>query len=218
MNICKLLYEICGGSYCIGRAPGTCVFTGDKSIGLPFKEWVSGTFTDFSSLKPGDIVSNEAAQCFDERSETLMRKVGADKPQRFRNYSHFIDKDGNWHCFSKANKREMLAMMLSEQDMFACIAASGQKHILFKTKMGYWNFEGEQIVKDVDLLQNLNRLMLILLDLGASKSNILKGHYSIANMSKEDILSLREVEREMRLHRGTPIFSLCIFLTQNANN
>lgn len=213
-HICEVIYEMCGGTYVVGEHEGICVVTGKQSKGALFKDWVGERFTDYAGLKSGTIISNEAAQCFDEQSEIIKRKVGAQVPQRFRNYSHIITIEGEWYCFSKAEKENMLSILLEGRDRYTCITTSGQKHILFKTSSSAWNFDGRQVSKDRDLLKVLNANFLKMMSIGVNKSSIEVGRYFMKNLSQSEIHQIMEAEDNVRPHRGTAIFDLSLYLTQ----
>jgi hypothetical protein len=68
-----------------------------------FDDWVKESFTDWDKLLPGDSICSDCLFWFDESSETLMQRVGKDRPQKMRNYSHFI-VNGDWIPCSKADK------------------------------------------------------------------------------------------------------------------
>lgn len=213
-HICEVIYEMCGGAYIVGAHEGICVITGKKAKGELFNEWASSRFTDYASLKAGTIISNEAAQCFDEQSEVIQQKVGAQVPQRFRNYSHIITVDGEWFCLSKSEKETMLQILLDERDRYACITTSGQKHILFKTTSSAWNFDGRQVSKNSCLLKYLNDNFLKMMSIGVNKSSIEVGRYLMKNLSKPEIHQIVEAENNIKPHRGTAIFDLSLYLTQ----
>lgn len=79
---------------------------------MPFEKWVKDTFTDHAYLRPGDIISNEAAFSFTEDSTLIQAKTGRDKPQRFRTYSHIVT-DTEWLCLTKADKERIVGLLLS---------------------------------------------------------------------------------------------------------
>src|SRR5690606_32716206 len=107
---------------------GCCRLCGAGGAGVSFTDWVRPTFTDHDLLLPGEIVCKACLFCFQERTEWLMRRVGRDKPQRFRTYSHFVHQ-GTWHVLTKGDKEAMRALLAGDPDV-ALIAESGQKHII----------------------------------------------------------------------------------------
>jgi hypothetical protein len=76
LHPCELVYSIGANGLTYGSDKGICRITGKESEGILFDKWVRDTFTDFGSLKPGAIISNEALFCFDESSEIIARKTG----------------------------------------------------------------------------------------------------------------------------------------------
>jgi len=176
LHPCELLYSIAASNKIYGTVAGICRISGKESTGVPFKSWVRDTFTDHASLKPGDIISNAALLCFDESSEVIMNLTGRDKPQRFRTYSHII-ADNKWHIFTKANKREMYQLITSGTCQVVCLSDSGQKHLFFKHRIGFWQLEDQFVVPDIDTLKFLHARFGQLLDLGFSQTEIITGHY-----------------------------------------
>jgi len=85
---------------------GICRVCGDYGNGIPFSDWVRPTFTDWDKILPGDIFCQACQFCFEEQSELLAQLVGKEKPQRMRNYSHFV-VDGEWIPLSKGDKAKM---------------------------------------------------------------------------------------------------------------
>jgi len=209
----SVLYSAAGSPPMSGTAAGCCRTCGDNGIGLPFDTWVKDTFTNFDCLFPGDIVCHACLFGFDEGSELLRQRVGKDKPQRMRNYSHFV-ADGAWQPVSKGNKRYMRDLLMQEPEL-AVIADSGQKHILFRARPGFWQFEEQKLTPCPHLLSTqLLPAIEILYNAGASKSEIETGHYAQKSLSKIGITIWRKQEQELRKHRGGLPFCLAIFLAQ----
>ncbi len=75
---CEILYGFSSDKI-YGNEKGICRITGKESTGLKFDDWVKDTFTDYASLYPGTIISNEALFCFEESSELIAKKVNKDK-------------------------------------------------------------------------------------------------------------------------------------------
>ena len=71
----QTIYAIGGNNKQYGNTEGVCRITGQNSVGIKFEKWVKDTFTDHAYLKPGTIISNEAAFCFDEASEEVQKEV-----------------------------------------------------------------------------------------------------------------------------------------------
>lgn len=109
-----------------------CRFCGKPGKGEDFQKWVKPTFTNHDKLLPGEIVCNDCLFWFEESSQELADRTDKDKPQRMRNYSHFI-VGGEWHPLSKGDKAGMIELLTSVPfPELAAIAESGQKHIVFR--------------------------------------------------------------------------------------
>ena len=172
------------------------------------------TFMDWDKLHPGTIICHACQFAFDEHSTALAVALG--KPMhrimRMRNYSHFVCA-GRWEPISKGNKRRMAELLLAEPEV-ACIAISGQKHILFRTQPGWWQIE-EQSARPFPA--ELRRLLCVVEDLyqgGISKSEIETGRYSDRRILDFGLARWRARETEIKPQRGTLRLALAIFLAQ----
>lgn len=199
--------------------PGKCRFCGRDAHGARFDQWVKDTFTDWDKLKPGDIVCDDCMFFLDEHSDALASKVGKDKPQRMRNYSH-IFKRGEWFPLSKANKAMMLDLLLSPPfPELAIIAESGQKHIAYRARRnspnsnaGWVQFEELPIWVEPATLRELTSVMRRML--GAfSKSSLASGDYPARLIKRYGIEAWRSDETALAAFRGKPIFTLALFLS-----
>lgn len=190
---------------------GVCRITGKQSVGVPFNKWVRDTFTNHDLLHPGDIISREALFCFDEASSIIQKKTGRDKPQRFRTYSHIVDAEWQWHCFTKADKATIVKMII-ESPRLVCLTDSGQKHILFKNRPPMWQLDDAHIVPDVPAFLHLHTNMQLLLALGFSQTEISTGNYYHPRILKAGILEWQALEKELIDHRGTPLFDFAAWL------
>lgn len=212
--------QISRASKCLieyGNTPGICRITGKQSIGLPFKTWVKDTFTDHASLKPGSIVSNEALFCFDEQSDLLMKKTGREKPQRFRTYSHIIDVSGNWHTVTKADKKFIYSLII-EGAPLVCLTDSGQKHVLFKHKTGFWQLDDLFIKPDINAFIKLHTDMCELLHLEFSQNEIITGNYMQYRIMKAGFQIWIEAENKINSQRGNQLFKFTSWLLFNKHN
>jgi len=192
-----------------GKTEGICRITGKVSIGTPFNDWVRDTFTDHASLKPGTIISNEALFCFDESSEEIMRKTGRDKKQRFRTYSHVVN-NGEWLCLTKSDKERIGSLLPTAQ--IVCLTDSGQKHLLFKHKLGMWQLDDIHIEPDVELFTHIHGTMMQLIDLGFSQEEIKTGRYIQNRIVKSGLSVWRELEGIIFKHRGSRMFTFASWL------
>ncbi len=212
LHPCEIIYNAasCGTEY--GSVPGTCRVTGKGAIGLPFAGWVKDTFTGHSSLLPGDIISNPALFCFDEKSELIQRLTGRGKLQKFRTYSHFVI-DGQWRIFTKADKAEMFAALTaSQQPELAVMSDSGQKHLVFRHRPGFWQLEDEHIHPEPERLAFLHSTMQGLLLLGFTQKEIISGRYISYRIHKAGIKQWHELEKQAEASRGSGVFDVAAWL------
>lgn len=208
---CTKIYNVAANGKIYGTTKGICRITGKESVGLPFKDWVRNTFTNHDELLPGNIISNEALFCFDESSDIIKAKLNKDKPQRFRTYSHIIDKDNNWHCFTKSDKKQILSLIL-EGASLVCLTDSGQKHMLFKHRNGTWQLDDLFVMPNPDQLTFLHSIMMELLSLGFSQAEIISGNYNLYRIRKVGVKQWKELEDKLRPHRGSKFFEFTSWL------
>lgn len=208
IHVCEIIYSYSSRPV-YGLTEGVCRITGNESKGIDFDSWVKPTFTDHAFLKPGNIISNEALFCFDESSTEIQQKTQRDKQQRFRTYSHFVHK-GAWHCLTKADKSKMVEM-LPDADV-VCITDTGQKHILFKNRVGMWQLDEIIVPRDIDTFKVLHSAMMRLLQYGFTQEEIKTGGYSQGRLSKVDIVAWKDDEYLLRQYRGTKIFTFTSWL------
>lgn len=178
------------------------------------------TFTDWDRLVPGSIVCDDCLFWLDERSDELARRTGKDKPQRMRNYSHFI-VSGEWEPVSKGNKRRMQDILLgSPFPELAVISDSGQKHIALRAvrndpghSAGWVQYEEQRLWVDppelARLLEAIERLYAVF-----SKSEIASGQYAANRVLKFGMSAWGDLESQIKRARGSPPFDLAIFLAQ----
>lgn len=185
MNPCIEIYKASGESVRYGNDSGICRITGISSVGIKFTDWVKKTFNDYDSLYSGDIISNEAAFCFDEASSIVQSKTGKDKLQRFRTYSHIVS-NGVWHCLTKANKRDIFKLICDGAEL-VCLTDTGQKHILFKHKDGMWQLDDLFVKPDITLLKELHFNMCELMNLKFSQTEIITGNYLSGRIVKAGV-------------------------------
>ena len=204
-----ILWEAAGRPPGRGEATGLCCICGQKSFGLPFQQWVRPTFTDWDKILHGDIICQRCQFAFEEQSILLAEKLGKDKPQRMRNYSHFV-VSGQWVPLSKSEKSRMVEILRGEFDL-AVIAVSGQKHILFRAVPRIVQYE-EQRLHDLPTALRLLGPVTEMYTAGFSKQEIASGRYH-----PEKLIAFPkwyELERELRPHRGSLAFEMAIFLAQ----
>jgi len=147
-----------------------------------------------------------------EKSEVLASIVGKDKPQRMRNYSHFV-LDGEWIPLSKSDKRRMLDILLSSPEV-AIISESGQKHLIARSQAGRWQFEEQKVIPDADALRSLASLVEDLYNAGFSKREILSGGYSVRRIMNAGADWWQRLEERCKESRRSAMFELAVFLAQ----
>lgn len=211
MNACIELHKIVNPAP-IGHIEGICRITGEQSTGLLFGKWVRDTFTNYDCLKEGTIISNEALFCFDESSVLLQKKTGRDKPQRFRTYSHIITKSGEWYALTKADKSKIVDLILSGTVKILCLTDSGQKHIFFKHKAGFWQLDEVFIEPNISDFAFLHTEMQRMIALGFGQEQVKTGNYYQSQILKVGISAWQEIESKLKPRRGEPIFDLAAWL------
>lgn len=204
---------------------GVCRMCGQSGEGEPFDKWVKPTFTNYDKLKQGDIICNGCLFWFNEADADLAKIMGKDKPQRMRNYSHFIVA-GQWTPLSKAHKRKMLELLGAPKAFpeLACIADSGQKHIAFQAKRnpsgqseGWVQFEENSLwVKPSEL----KSLIVTAEEMkqGFSEKAIESAEYEGAFIIKFGFARWQSLENVLKISRGTLLFKLALFLSQREDN
>lgn len=207
---CKLIYSIGASNVVYGTDEGVCRITGEESKGIDFDKWVRKTFNDHDSLHQGNIISNEALFCFDESSTVLQEKTNRGKPQRFRTYSHIVHRN-EWYCLTKADKEQIYNLIVDGAEL-VCLAESGQKHILFKHKIGMWQIEEIFVYPDIEHFKFLHQSMQLLLGIGFTQSSIIKGEYNPNFISKNGFEVWKTNEDKIKNHRGTSMFDFASFM------
>jgi hypothetical protein len=195
----------------LGDATGTCRICGQDGTGMPFGEWVRDTFTDHDKLRPGEIICHACQFLFAEASELLAAKVGKDKPQRMRNYSHIVVND-TWHPLNKGRKRKMRDLLLRSPSL-AVIAESGQKHLLFRAQPGWLQFEEQSIVLRADVLANHMNVVDALYQ-HFNKAEIASGSYLPHRIKACGVELFTDLEEQAAPLRGGLYFDVALFLAQ----
>jgi len=212
--IAQILWNAAGQPGSDGGEKGICRICGQNGIGLPFSAWVRDTFTDWDKILPGEIICHACQFIFAESSEILAARVGKDKPQRMRNYSHFV-VGGKWWPLSKAEKARMVEILRSDFEI-AVIADSGQKHIIFRAVPSVIQFEEHQI-RDVGMALALLDIVQALYA-GFSKVEIETGQYRQQRIIKFGLTEWYELEQQIAPLRGSITFNLALFLAQKKGN
>lgn len=212
LHPCEIVYAAAGMQPKTNGTKGTCVVTGRQTYGLLFSKWVSDKFNDYNHLKPGTIISHEALFTFDEKSSLLMEKTGRDKLQRFRTYSHIITAAGEWHVLTKANKAFIYNLIATTPLQIVSLTDTGQKHLFFKHRIGFWQLDEYHIVPDVETFTKLHGIMMQLLALGFSQTEVHSGNYYPARILKAGIENWQLLENQLKPLRGQPIFDFTAWL------
>lgn len=203
---------------------GICRFCGADSAGITFNTWVKPTFTDWDKLLPGQIACASCLFWFDEASAELAAATGKDKPQRMRNYSHFI-VNGRWIPLSKGSKAQMMALLCDTPfPELAAIADSGQKHIVFRATrnaqggaVGWVQFEEQRLWVDPPVFRTLVEQVEALY-VTFSKTEIETGHYLPQRILKFGMEAWYAQEQQIKVWRGKPLFALALFLAQRSDD
>lgn len=193
---------------------GDCRLCGaHDTTGFEFAKWVKKTFTNWSDLHPGLIICDACEFCCREANEYLTAWVGAEKPQKMRNYSHIVDASGIWHPLTKSHKRQIYEFLVGENPQAVVIADSGQKHLCFRARPGWWHFEGLNMEPNPVELIEITNAARALYELGFTKNEIMTGNYSMRSLSRAgDYKALLEFERSLSGRRGSGYFTLALFL------
>jgi hypothetical protein len=211
MSNIEIVFEAAGVEYNVGNEKGVCRFLGKEAVGLNFSKWVRDTFTDLGYLKSGTIVSNEALFTFDEASEIVRGKSGKEKPQRFRTYSHIVTQNNEWLCVTKADK-ELIYNEILKSPKVLCLTDTGQKHIFFKGRFGFWQLDELFIVPDVEAFRQIHSDCMTLIEHGFSQGEIKSGTYNQKKILEIGLKKYLELEGKISEKRGTPMFILATWL------
>ena len=213
----QLLYEAASRPELpdLERISGRCFLCGGTmECGRPAV--LPKTFMDYDKARCPEATHICAACWFsmDDRNGPLTECTGKDKPQRMRNYSHFVLR-GEWLPMSKGDKRGMYAVLLQGPEL-AVIAVSGQKHLIFRAQPGRWQVEEQSMVPDVAGLEALMAPLQALYDGGFGKSEIESGRYSLHRILSFGDDRWHVLEAALRPARGSALFELAVFLLQKS--
>lgn len=211
---CIEIYEKFGEGFSVGNKSGVCRITGQHSTGIKFEKWVKDTFTDHASLVPGTIISNAAAFCFVEDSAIIQQKTGRDKAQRFRTYSHIVTQM-DWFCLTKADKKLIKNLICSGECKIVCLTDSGQKHIFFKHRPGFWQLDEMFVKPDIAEFERIHGVMMRLLSLGFGQEQIKTGQYYQSQIIKVGVIAWQQLEAQISAMRGEPLFDFAAWLMFN---
>jgi len=195
-----------------GSDNGMCCVCGNIGAGLQFGEWVRDTFADHDKLMSGSIICQACQFCFCESSQILARQVGKDKPQRMRNYSHFV-LSGEWHPLGKGDKAKMTDL-LRQSPGVAVVAYSGQKHIIFRARPNWWQIEENTLRPFPAELFRILPLVEELYNGGMSKTEIETGRYIQHRIMAFGVERWCKIEDSIKPTRGSAALQLAVFLAQ----
>jgi hypothetical protein len=211
MTATQLIHIAAGSPPMPGDISGLCRLCGADGTGQIFDEWVKDSFTNFDLLQGGEIVCHACLFCAEEKSVLVQSRTGKDKPQKMRTWSHFVLR-GEWFPLSKGDKRRMREL-LSQSPEVAVIAESGQKHLCFRARVGWWQFEEQSLLPCWDKVDSLLPAIEELLTL-FSKAEIESGNYLQYRIIKFGVEHWRELSDPLRDVRLAPHFQLALFLAQ----
>lgn len=190
---------------------GVCRTCGNVSQGVSFSSWVKDTFTNFDQLRQGEIVCEACQFCFSESHPIVQAKTNRPTPQKMRTYSHFV-VGGEWHALTKGDKRKMRELLASHPTV-AVIAESGQKHLIFRARAGWWQFEEIPMLPDWERVESL---LVIIEELMTefSKAEIESDRYLQPRIVKFGFARWRELSQQLAPVRLSSFFQLAVFLAQ----
>lgn len=212
MSATHAIYAAIGSPPMDGSVGGMCRLCGLSGAGGAFDAWVKDTFTDWDKLKAGVIICHACQFCTAEATPGLAERLGKEKPQKMRNYSHFV-LDGVWHPLSKGNKPEMRRLLFASAEV-AVIAESGQKHLLPWARIGWWTFELATVRPFPDRLAQILAVIEPLYQAGISKTEIETGRYDSRRIVTVGLDVWRAAEEQIKTWRGTLPLALALFLAQ----
>jgi hypothetical protein len=213
MRATHILYKAAGAPSMQGSERGVCRVCDAMGTGLDFAAWVRDTFMDWDKLVPGTILCQACQFAFADDSVLLAQRLGKAKPQRMRNYSHFV-VGGEWRPISKGDKRQMAAILLQQSPEVAVVALSGQKHLIFRAAPGWWQIEEQAARPFPTQLAGVLAAVESLYDSGFSKAEIETGRYAQARIIAGGLAAWRELETMVRPLRGSLVLCLALFLAQ----
>lgn len=205
---CDILARIASQEY--GDTAGICRITGNHSKGVSFDSWVKPTFTDHAWLKPGCIISNSALFTMDDQNYEVSVRVGKDKPQRFRNYSHIIS-NGEWYPVTKGDKEKICELIVSGAELVS-LNESGQRHVFFKHRIGMWQLDEMFIMPDISRFARIQQCFARLIGLGFTQTEIVSGQYLQHRILKAGVSDWRDAEQIISPDRGSGFFTFCAYL------
>lgn len=193
---------------------GICRVCGQDTAGVAFAAWVRDSFMDHDKLGPGTLLCVPCQFIFEEKSVVLQAQRGTATPQKMRTYSHLIDAAGQWHPLSKGDKAALTVQLQAQPGpQVAVIALSGQKHVLFRAQVGWWQVEEQAVRPDAPTLQRLLGLVTTLLHAGLRKTEIATGQVRQERLLHGGLQTMQTV-RALQAQQGSVLLTLALFLAQ----
>ncbi len=93
-----------------------------------------------------------------------------------------------------------------------CLTDTGQKHLLFKGRLGFWQLDELFIVPDVEDFKTLHTDCMALLEKGFTQGEVTSGNYNQKTILSIGIEAFYELENKIKDKRGTPMFILATWL------
>lgn len=218
MTPSALIYAGAGAPAYPGEASGICRLCGAEGVGLDWAAWVKDTFTGHDTLHPGAVICHACQHATDDRSAPLTTMTGRDKPQRMRNYSHLIwtGDPPRWRAYMKNEKTAMAMALLAPDDppAVAVISLAGQKHLIPRARVGWWQLEEQAMRPDPAGVAALLTPVVALYSMGATKAQIESGDYSPAWLRTVDLSRWWVLEQAVRPARGSLRCQLAVWLAQ----
>jgi hypothetical protein len=140
-------------------------------------------------------------------SDGLKERAGG---SRMMNYSHFV-LNGEWTAISKGNKPQMLGLLRQTPEV-AIFALSGQKHLVLRARIGWWQIEEHAIRPDMPKFNHIYSVVDELYQGGFSKTEIESGTYSHRRVLDFGLERWIELDGIVKESRSTPVFDLALFL------
>lgn len=212
------------------EADGRCfVCCGEMVRGMLTSKVLGKSFTDHARVKnPSGSHICEACCCVMSRTSPVLGRDAKDGKKfgaNFRNVSHLWEHGwsgkqapGYQNC-SKGEKPAMRAFLEREHaaTWFAALGDSGQRHVLpFATingpgRAGVVLFDEQivQVPRDTSLIASMTDLLTA----GATKAEIESGRFGDGAWRRCEA-QIREFEAANKSYRGTPWFTLALWLAQ----
>ena len=210
---------MCGGTFFNRGRP----LNDTKIDGCKIEGWLKPTFTGYPEMK----AHSQAAWICEGCLFSLHEKAtipGREARQKMRNYSHFVEGTTWTPCTKAEEGREFVLSFLTrphQSQWLACVATSGQKHLIFRTPVNAPNGDlsrpvrvqvEEQffsIVPDelVDFVRRYEEMYTAF-----SKTEIDSGNYSAKRIMEFGGARFLELENYLKNFRGSGLFALAGFL------